>query len=96
MLLHRWNGESEGLRWQEWQGGPKGLAKSNYCGSIPPRAVCAWYGWEEGEGQVLYKVGCLAICSCYLAAWETTWYADRTDQHADYLVSSTSLDCSVE
>ena len=26
------------------------------------------------------------IWSCYLAAWESTWYPGRTEQHADYLV----------
>jgi len=59
--------------------------------------VCFWARNNPGTGRCLLvriagrgKAGPISrrpsIWSRYLAAWESTWYPGRTEQHADFLV----------
>ena len=59
-------------------------ASNNYETGLFSWAGC-WYGWQEGDRHGL--CGRLpSVWSRYLAAWESTWFPGRTEQHADYLV----------
>ena len=61
-----------------------GWASNNYETGLFSWAGC-WYGWQEGDRHGL--CGRLpSVWSRYLAAWESTWFPGRTEQHADYLV----------